>query len=153
MGKATNETIKTRVAALKGLILSGSSNSTCVEHAAQQWGLSRRQSYRLLKRAWAEVREDVHSSGVDRQEMVCWTIHQLMTAAGEASNTSSHPSLLALAVNWTRSWGLVTTAVVVVLVGAVELGRKASCDRLPGVNPSLRRASAVTTVLWLTRLT
>ena len=83
MGKATNETIKTRVAALKGLILSGSSNSTCVEHAAQQWGLSRRQSYRLLKRAWAEVREDVHASGVDRQEMVCWTIHQLMTAAGE----------------------------------------------------------------------
>ena len=46
MGKATNETIKTRVSALKGLILSGSSNSTCVEHAAQQWGLSRRQSYR-----------------------------------------------------------------------------------------------------------
>jgi hypothetical protein len=59
MGKATNETIKTRVAALKALILSGSSNSTCVEHAAQQWGLSR------------------------RQEMVCWVIHQLMTAAGE----------------------------------------------------------------------
>ena len=45
MGKSTNETIKTRVAALKGLILSGSSNSTCVEHAAQQWGVSRRQSY------------------------------------------------------------------------------------------------------------
>ena len=83
MGKATNETIKTRVSALKGLILSGSSNSTCVEHAAQQWGLSRRQSYRLLKRAWAEVREDVHATGVDRQEMICWTIHQLMTAAGE----------------------------------------------------------------------
>jgi hypothetical protein len=59
------------------------SNSTCVDHAAQQWGLSRRQSYRLLKRAWSEVREDVHASGVDRQEMVCWTIHQLMTAAGE----------------------------------------------------------------------
>ena len=83
MGKATNETIKTRVAALKGLILSGSSNSTCVEHAARQWGLSRRQSYRLLKRAWAEVREDVNATGVDRQEMLCWTIHQLMAAAGE----------------------------------------------------------------------
>jgi hypothetical protein len=36
-----------------------------------------------LKRAWAEVREDVHATGVDRQEMICWTIHQLMTAAGE----------------------------------------------------------------------
>ena len=83
MGKATNETIKTRVAALKGLILSGSSNSTCVGHAAQQWGLSRRQSYRLLNRVWAEVREDVNATGVDRQEMLCWAIHQLMAAAGE----------------------------------------------------------------------
>ena len=83
MGKATNETIETRVAALKGLILSGSSNSTCVEHAAQQWGLSRRQSYRLLKRAWSEVREDVNATGVDRQEMLCWSIHQLMSVAGE----------------------------------------------------------------------
>ena len=83
MGKATNETIKTRVAALKALILSGSSNSTCVVHAAQEWGLSRRQSYRLLKRAWAEVREDVHATGVDRQEMICWAIHNLMAAAGD----------------------------------------------------------------------
>jgi len=83
MGKSTNETIKTRVAALKALVLSGSSNSSCVEHAAQQWGLSRRQSYRLLKRAWSEVRDDVNATGVDRQEMLCWCIHQLMAAAGE----------------------------------------------------------------------
>ena len=33
--KQPTRTIKTRVAALKGLILSGSSNSTCVVHAAQ----------------------------------------------------------------------------------------------------------------------
>ena len=83
MGKATNEKIKRRVAALKRLILSGSSNSTCVEHSAQQWGLSRRQSYRLLKQAWTEVREDVNATGVDRQEMLCWTIHQSIAAAGE----------------------------------------------------------------------
>ena len=83
MGKATNATMKSRVAALKGLILSGSSNSICVEHAAQEWGLSRRQSYRLLKTAWAEVREDVNATGLDRQEMLCWIIHQLMSAAGE----------------------------------------------------------------------
>ena len=31
----------------------------------------------------AEVREDVNATGVDRQEMLCWTIHQLMAAAGE----------------------------------------------------------------------
>jgi hypothetical protein len=39
MGKATNATMKPRVAELKALILSGSSNSTCLEHAAQEWGL------------------------------------------------------------------------------------------------------------------
>ena len=83
MGKSTNETIKTRVAVLKGLILSGSSNCSCVEYAAQQWGLSRRQSYRLLKRAWSGVREDVNATGVDCQEMLCWCVHQLMSAAGE----------------------------------------------------------------------
>ena len=83
MGKSTNETIRTRVAALKALVLSGSSNSSCVAHAAKEWGLSRRQSYRLLKSAWSEVREDVNATGVDRQEMLCWTIHQLMAAAGE----------------------------------------------------------------------
>ena len=36
MGKATDETIKTGVAALKGLMLSGSRNSTFVEHAVKQ---------------------------------------------------------------------------------------------------------------------
>ena len=69
------------------MILSGSSNSTCVEHAAQQWGRSPRQSYRLLKRAWSEVREDVNVIGVDRQEMLCWSIHQLMAADGKGVKT------------------------------------------------------------------
>ena len=83
MGKATNETIKTRVAALKALLLSGSSNSTCVVHAAQEWGLSRRQSYRLLKQAWSEVHQDVEAVGVDRHELISWAIHNLMAAAGD----------------------------------------------------------------------
>ena len=94
MGKATNETIKTRGAALKGLILSVSSNSTCVEHAAQKW------SYRVVSR------------------IACWNEHGLKSAktwtplvltvkcsAGpftswwpllvKASKTSSRQSLLA----------------------------------------------------------
>ena len=95
MGKATNETIKTRVAALKALILSGSSNSTCVEHAAQQWGLSRRQSYRLLKRAWSEVREDVNATGVDRQELLSWAIQTLITASGQAMKQKNPGAVVA----------------------------------------------------------
>ena len=46
-------------------------------------GVSHRQSYRLLKTVWAEVREDVNATGLVRQEMLCWIIHQLMSAAGE----------------------------------------------------------------------
>jgi hypothetical protein len=34
-----------------------------------------------------------------------------------------------------------------------ELLRKADCDCLPGVNPSLRPASLLTTVLWTIRTT
>jgi hypothetical protein len=37
----------------------------------------------VLKTAWTEVREDVDATGLDRQEMLCWIIHQLMSAAGE----------------------------------------------------------------------
>jgi len=37
----------------------------------------------VLKTAWTEVREDVDATGLDRQEMLCWCIHQLMAAAGE----------------------------------------------------------------------
>ena len=81
------------------MILSGSSNSTCVEHAAQQWGRSPRQSSRLLRRAWSEVREDVNVIGVDRQEMLCWSIHQLMAADGEGVRPSSRPSLSVPVVN------------------------------------------------------
>ena len=57
--------------------------STCIEHAAQQWGSSPRNSYRLLLRAWPQVREDVKATLFDRQDKTYWIIHKLMTAAGE----------------------------------------------------------------------
>ena len=112
MGKATNETIKTRVAALKGLILSGSSNSTCVVHAAQAWGLSRRQSYRLLKQAWSEVHQDVEAVGVDRHELISWAIHHLMAAAGQAKQ-QKNPGAVVACINqldWMCGLGINSTS-------------------------------------------
>ena len=82
MGKATKSEMKKRVAALKAMLLSGSSNSVCVAHASNEWGLSQRQSYRLLKESWVEIHEDVETVGVERSEMLSWAIHNLMAAAG-----------------------------------------------------------------------
>ena len=84
MARSTNSVIAERVRTLKQMILSGSSNSVCVAHAADQWGLSTRQSYRLLQRAWASIHDDVDQVGVDRREMTAWAIHQLQRAVGDA---------------------------------------------------------------------
>ena len=66
--------------------------STCIGHAAQQWGSSPRNSYRLLLRAWPQVREDVKATWFDRQDKTYWIIHKLMTAAGEVVK-KKHPSV------------------------------------------------------------
>lgn len=83
MTRATTKTMAERVDELAQMILSGSSNTTCALHAAQQWGLSRRQSYRLLQKAWQQIKDDVNEVGVDRQEMLSWCIHQLQAAAAD----------------------------------------------------------------------
>ena len=38
----------------------------------------------MLKKAWVQIREDVNQSGVDRQELLSWSIQTLMAAAGKA---------------------------------------------------------------------
>ena len=66
------------------MLLEGTSNSECLMFARQTWRLSRAQGYRLLKKAWVQIREDVNQSGVDRQELLSWSIQTLMAAAGKA---------------------------------------------------------------------
>ena len=36
------------------------------------------------QKAWVQIREDVNQSGVDRQELLSWSIQTLMAAAGKA---------------------------------------------------------------------
>ena len=44
-------------------------------------GVSRAQGYRLLKKAWAKIKDDVDESGIDRKELLSWSIQTLMAAA------------------------------------------------------------------------
>ena len=84
MARATAATIADRVDTLQRMLLEGSSNSVCVAHASREWGVSRRQAYRLLKRAWQRIGDDVDQVDIDRRAMVSWCIQQLQSAAGLA---------------------------------------------------------------------
>ena len=49
------------------------------EHGALQ-----AQGYKLVKRAWAQIKYDINETGIDRQELLSWSIQTLMAAAGQA---------------------------------------------------------------------
>ena len=40
--------------------------------------------YELMKRAWTQIKEDVDETGIDRLELLTWSIQTLMSAAGQA---------------------------------------------------------------------
>ena len=71
MPRATATEIAERVEHLQGMILAGQSNTVCLTFARQPWGISRSQGYRLLKKAWAQIKDDINESGIDRQELLC----------------------------------------------------------------------------------
>ena len=84
MPRATATETAERVEHLQGMILEGQPNTACLTFARQTWGVSRAQGYRLLKKAWAQTKDDIEESGIDRQELLSWSIQMLMAAAGQA---------------------------------------------------------------------
>ena len=84
MAKANAEASAERVDHLQGMILAGEPNTACLTYARHTWGVSRAQGYRLLKKAWAQTKDDIDESGIDRQELLSWSIQMLMAAAGQA---------------------------------------------------------------------
>ena len=84
MARATAADIAERVDRLQEMLLEGTSNTECLGYARQTWGVSRAQGYRLLKKAWAQIKDDIDESGIDRQELLSWSIQTLMAAAGQA---------------------------------------------------------------------
>ena len=84
MARATSAESAELVDQLQGMILAGQPNTACLTYARQTWGVSRSQGYRLLKKAWAQIKDDIDESGIDRQELLSWSIQTLMAAAGQA---------------------------------------------------------------------
>ena len=84
MARATSAESAERVDQLQGMILAGQPNTVCLTYARQTWGGSRSQGYRLLKKAWQQIKNDIDESGIDRQELLSWSIQTLMAAAGQA---------------------------------------------------------------------
>ena len=66
MPRATATDIADRIDQLQGMILAGSNNTECLAFARQTWGVSRSQGYKLLKRAWQQIKNDIDESGIDR---------------------------------------------------------------------------------------
>ena len=95
MARATSAESAERVDQLQGMILAGSNNTECLAVARQTWGVSRSQSYKLVKRAWAQIKDDIDESGIDRQELLSWSIQTLMAAAGQAMQQKNPGAVVA----------------------------------------------------------
>ena len=95
MARATAQETADRVELLAGMILAGSNNTECLVYARQTWGVSRAQGYKLVKRAWAQIKDDIDESGIDRQELLSWSIQTLMAAAGQAMQQKNPGAVVA----------------------------------------------------------
>jgi hypothetical protein len=93
---------------LQWLILEGQPNTACLTFARQQWGVSRAQGYRLLKLAWTQIKADVDETGIDRQELLAWSIQTLMAAAGQAKQQKNPGAVVACIkqLDWMTGLGI-----------------------------------------------
>ena len=95
MARATSAASADRIDQLQGMILAGSNNTECLVYARQAWGVSRAQGYKLVKRAWAQIKDDIDETGIERQELLSWSIQTLMTAAGQAMQQKNPGAVVA----------------------------------------------------------
>ena len=95
MARATATETAERVEHLSVLILAGSNNTECLAHARQTWGVSRAQGYKLVKRAWQQIKLDIDETGIDRQELLSWAIQTLITASGQAMKQKNPGAVVA----------------------------------------------------------
>ena len=95
MPKATAAETFDRIDRLQGMILNGEPNTVCLVYARQTWGVSRAQGYKLVKRAWEQIKDDIDETGVDRQELLSWSIQTLMAAAGQAMQQKNPGAVVA----------------------------------------------------------
>ena len=108
MARATASETSDRIDALQGMILEGEPNTACLTFARQQWGISRAQGYKLLKRAWTQIKDDVDKTGIDRLELLSWSIQTLMAAAGQAKQQKNPGTVVACIkqLDWMTGLGM-----------------------------------------------
>jgi len=108
MERATATETADRVELLAGMILAGSNNTECLVYARQTWGVSRAQGYKLVKRAWAQIKDDVDETGIDRLELLAWSIQTLMSAAGQAKQQKNPGAVVACIkqLDWMTGLGI-----------------------------------------------
>ena len=95
MPKATAAETAERIERLQEMILSGEPNTACLAYARHTWGVSRAQGYKLVKRAGAQIKDDINKSGIDRQELLSWSIQTLMAATGQAMQQKNPGAVVA----------------------------------------------------------
>ena len=95
MARATAKQTADRIDHLQGMILEGEPNTACLTFMRQTWGLSRAQGYRLLKKAWVQIHDDVEETGIERSEMLAWAVQSLMAAAGQAKQQNNPEAFVA----------------------------------------------------------
>ena len=98
MARATASETADRIDALQGMILAGTTNTECFAFARKEWGISRARGYELIKRAWTQIKDDVDETGIDRLELLAWSIQTLMSVAGQAKQ-QKNPGAVVLALS------------------------------------------------------
>ena len=96
MARSTTEESVELFDRLQGMIPTGEPNTACLAYARQAWGVSKAQGYRLLKKAWTQIKDDIDETGIDRQELLTRSIQTLMAAAGQAMQQKK-PGAVAIA--------------------------------------------------------
>ena len=112
MPRATAGETADRVQLLAGMILTGEHNTACLAYARQTWGVSRSQGYRLLKKAWAQIKDDIDETNLDRQEMLAWCVQTLLQTAGQAK-AQRNPGAVVAAIrqlDWMCGLGINSSA-------------------------------------------
>ena len=108
MARATAAETSDRIDALQGMILEGEPNTTCLGFARKECWISRARGYELLKRAWTQIKVDVDETGIDRQELLAWSIQTLMAAAGQAKQQKNPGAVVACIkqLDWMTGLGI-----------------------------------------------
>jgi len=108
MARATAQETAERIDLLQVMILEGEPNASCLAFARKEWGISRARGYELLKRAWTQIKADVDETGIDRQELLAWSIQTLMAAAGQAKQQKNPGAVVACIkqLDWMTGLGI-----------------------------------------------